>query len=103
MPTLTIEDIRNNPWSVLTHQLPERPDALLLEIARLAADYCRLSEAVLTDAVREGRYLPPGWEPTDDWPDAHEITEGRMLEADRKCDEIRAFFETASVDIVDDN
>src|SRR4029077_18877799 len=34
MPTLTIEDIRNNPWNVLTHRLPERPDELLLEIAQ---------------------------------------------------------------------
>jgi hypothetical protein len=103
MPVLTIEDIRNNPWNVLTHQLPEKPDTLLLEIARVAAEYCRLSEAMLTDAVRDGLYLPPGWEPTEDWPDAHEITEGRMLDADEKCREIEALLENALDDTDEDN
>jgi hypothetical protein len=75
----------------------------LLEIAYLAAHYCRLSEGVLTRAVREGLYLPPGREPTDDWPDAHEITEGRMDDADRKCDEIRARFKTEFIDVTEDD
>jgi hypothetical protein len=76
---------------------------LLLEIAHLAADYCRVSEGVLTRAVRDGLYLPPGWEPTDEWPDAHEITEGRMLDADRKYDEIRARFAATFSDMMEDD
>ena len=49
MPTLTIEDIRENPWNVLTHDLPERPSLLLLTVAHCAATCCRQIEAEVFD------------------------------------------------------
>ena len=37
MPVLTLEAIRQNPWNVLTHDLPAEPSRLLLNVAQLAA------------------------------------------------------------------
>jgi hypothetical protein len=89
MPTLTIEAIRDNPWNLITHELPEHPTELLLHLAIEAADYCRNSEYVLMEAAREGRYDPPNWRPSDEYPDAHEAYEARAIEADWKFDELR--------------
>jgi hypothetical protein len=58
MPILTIEAIRENPWNVLSHELPPNPSLLLLRLARMAADYCRRSENLLMFAVSHGHYLP---------------------------------------------
>jgi hypothetical protein len=88
MPTLTIETIRENPWNVVAHSLPEHPTPLLLEIAHLAAAYCRQSEFVLMMAAREGIYTPPGWEASDDCPDVHEENETRSFDADQRLQEI---------------
>ena len=88
MPTLTIEAIRENPWNVVTHILPPDPTSLLLEVASLAAAYCRVSECTLMMAAREGSYTPCGWEPSDDHPDVHEESEARSLAADQRWSEI---------------
>ena len=58
MTTLTIEAIRENPWSVVTHSLPPHPSRLLLALAYLAADYCRRSEHLLVRSARDGTYWP---------------------------------------------
>jgi hypothetical protein len=47
MPTLTFEAIRQNPWNVLTHELPENPSRLLLTLGQIAATCCRQIEADL--------------------------------------------------------
>jgi hypothetical protein len=62
MPILTIEAIRQNPWNVLSHELPHDPSLLLLRLARMAADYCRRSENLLMFAVPDGEYLPVEWQ-----------------------------------------
>ena len=93
MPTLTIEAIRTNPLSVLTHTLPSNPTKLLLKAALLAADYCCRTEYILMEAAREGEYIPAGWTPAADQPDIHEINEARWVEAGDKVDLIRALHE----------
>jgi hypothetical protein len=90
MPTLTIEIIRENPWNVLTHELPGEAAEVLLETALLAARYCRSSEYMLAIAAREGRYRPRAWRPLDGYPDAHEENEGRGSEDKQKLDDICA-------------
>jgi len=89
MPTLTIEAIRENPWNAITHKLPSNPAVVLLEVAAIAADYCRKSEHVLMMATREGLYTPHGWEATNDSPDIHEESETRCYAADERLMEIR--------------
>jgi len=44
MPVLTLEAIRQNPWNVLTHDLPSDASELLLKAAQLAATCCRQIE-----------------------------------------------------------
>jgi hypothetical protein len=90
MPTLTLEAIRDNPWNVITHDLPSDPSELLLRTARLAASYCREAEYMLVVAVRAGEYVPAWWTGGEDDPDAHEESEGRSYEADDKLTEIDA-------------
>jgi hypothetical protein len=41
MRTLRIEDIRENPWTVMKYPLPEFPSRLLLLLAQIAATCCR--------------------------------------------------------------
>ena len=93
MPALTIDMIRENPWSVITHILPHNPSPVLIELACLAADYCRRSEYVVMMAARDGSYKPPGWEPGIDQPDVHEESEARSCNADRRLLEICRQFE----------
>jgi hypothetical protein len=94
MPTLTIEAIRENPWNAITYGLPSDPAPLLLEVAHLAAAYCRASEYQLMLAAREGRYMPRGWEPSNDSPDIHEESETRCDAADERLTEIRDLLAT---------
>jgi hypothetical protein len=101
MPTLTIEAIRENPWNVVTHKLPTVADELLLELASLAAAYCRASEYLLMHAAREGRYVPPGWEPRYPFPDGHEANEARGECAGRKLEEIGDVYEKVCGVILD--
>ena len=93
MPILTIEAIRANPWNVVTHKLPTYPAQLLLEVAYLAADYCRASEYFLVTAVTRSNYTPEGWEPTDDGCDAHEESEARGFNAHLRLEEICSLYE----------
>lgn len=86
MPILTIEAIRKNPWRILTHRLPAHPELLLLEVAYLAALYCRQSESVLMLAARNGEYTPLGWQPGED--DVHEENEAYAFDADLKLMQI---------------
>jgi hypothetical protein len=44
MPTLTLETLRQNPWNVLTHDLPSDASELLLRTAQIAATCCRQIE-----------------------------------------------------------
>lgn len=92
MPILTIEAIRQNPWNVVTHKLPTCPGRLLLEVAYLAADYCRASEYFLVTAVTRSNYTPEGWEPTDGC-DAHEESEARGFNAHLRLEEICSLYE----------
>lgn len=91
--------IRENPWNVTTHGLPDRCEPLLLEIAWLAADYCRKSESLLTNAVREDEYVPPEWQP--DGCDAHECTEANAEAADRKAREILSRCDDETLAVID--
>jgi hypothetical protein len=92
MPTLTLETIRQNPWTVISHELPADASEFLLEVARRAAAYCRDSEYLFMTAAREGGYTPAGWDADGDAPDVHEASENRCYWADRKlcaiCDQL---------------
>jgi hypothetical protein len=66
MTILTIEALRINPWNVVTSRLPAQPDQLLLEVAVLAADYCRTSEFVIVKAARLGLFEPAAWDQIPD-------------------------------------
>lgn len=90
MPTLTLEAIRQNPWNVITHDLPSESSELLLRTARLAASYCRQSEHLIMLAARDGDYAPAWWTGGENDPDSHEESEGRSYEADDKLTEIDA-------------
>lgn len=88
MPILTLEAIRQNPWNVLTHELPSDPSDILLRAARLAAIYCRESEYLFMVSARDGEYAPAWWTGSEDDPDAHEESEGRSYDANYKLIEI---------------
>ncbi len=92
MPILTLAAIRENPWHVVTYTLPSRPNRLLLELAHLAADYCRHSETQLMFAARQRRYIPDGWSPDNDSPDVHEESEALALTAEARCEEISELY-----------
>jgi hypothetical protein len=87
-PMLTIAAIRENPWSVMSHELPSDPSKLLLTAARLAATYCRNSECLFMRAARAGEYIPAWWEATGETPDVHEESESLSYFADQKLTEI---------------
>lgn len=87
MATLTIELLQQNPWNVMSHDLPEDPSHLLLILAQMAADYVRISEQRVMFAVRNREHVPPG-QPEGDWPDAHEISESNAQDADQKFCEV---------------
>ncbi len=88
MSALTIEAIRKNPWNVVARRLPTHPDELLLELAHLAAGYCRSSEGWLMLAARAGVYTPLGWRAESGHPDVHEESEARACDADSRLMEI---------------
>ena len=44
MRTLRIDDIKENPWTVMIYPLPEFPSRLLLLLAQVAATCCRQIE-----------------------------------------------------------
>jgi hypothetical protein len=88
MPTLTLEAIRENPWNVLTHDLPSDPTHLLLKTARLAATYCFNSENMFRSTARLGEYQPAWWDATDETPDAHEESENICRRVNDKLSEI---------------
>ena len=75
MPTLTIEAIRENPWNVMTHELPEHPSRVLLLVAQFAATCCRQIESEMIDALHdssEQTWLRPEYsEALDQWSRAH--------------------------------
>jgi hypothetical protein len=99
MSILTIEAIRENPWNVLSQELPPNPSWLLLRLARMAADYCRRSENLLMFAASYGDYLSVEWQDSPDSPDAHEFSEALAFDADEKY---RAICELIVVE-TDDN
>ncbi len=106
MPTLSLETIRENPQNVLSHDLPVRCDRLLLEMAWLAADYCRKSESLLVNAIRQQMYLPAQqWYVPAEWrpggPDAHEYPEGNALAAEDKAREIIARCDEQTLAFID--
>jgi hypothetical protein len=87
-PILTIAALRENPWSVISHELPSNADKLLLTAAHLAVAYCGDSEYLLMRAARDGDYLPAWWDETGMTPDAHEESEELFYVADSKLLEI---------------
>jgi hypothetical protein len=89
MSTLTIEKIRENPWNVIAHPLPEFPSEILLEVAYRAAEYCTRSEGELVQAARRGRYMPSWFNPDEILPDWHEESEEWWLKALDKYEEMR--------------
>jgi len=88
MATLTIELLQQNPWNVMSHDIPEDPSHLLLVLAQMAADYIRLSEQRVMFAVRNGEHVPARYRDDGNWPDAHEISEGHAQDADQKFLEV---------------
>ena len=88
MATLTIELLQQSPWNVMSHDIPEDPSRLLLVLAQMAADYIRLSEQRVMFAVRNREYEQPVQHDNGNWPDAHEISEGRAQDADLKFLEV---------------
>jgi hypothetical protein len=106
MPILSLKAIRENPWNVLSHDLPNKCPPLLLEIAWLAADYCGKSESLLVNAIRQQmnlpaqqRYVPAEWRPGG--PDAHEYAEGKALAAEDKAREIIARCDQQTLAFID--
>ena len=87
MSMLTIAMIRENPWNVITHRFPPHPSAVLVELAELAAAYCRDSEHVLIKAAQDGSYGRDGWGLKDNHPDSHEESEARSDEVDQRLSE----------------
>jgi hypothetical protein len=87
-PILTIAALRENPWNVISHELPSDSDQLLLTAARLAAAYCADSEYLLMRAARDGAYVPAWWDDTNKTPDAHEESEELFYFSDCKLREI---------------
>jgi hypothetical protein len=87
-PTLTIAALRENPWNVISHELPPDANKLLLTAARLAADYCSDIEYFFMRAARRGEYVPGWWDDTAKTPDAHEESEELFWWADCKLREI---------------
>jgi hypothetical protein len=86
MPTLTFEAIRQNPWNVLTHELPSTPPRLLLTLAQLAAASCRQIDAELfTLACEDGADSPLDAECRD--------IADRFFKAHRKIGEICGLLE----------
>ncbi len=75
MPILTIEAVRENPWNVMSHKLPEHPSRLLLVIAQFAATCCRQIAGEMIDAlndVSEEAWLSPEYnQAMDQWSRAH--------------------------------
>lgn len=92
-PLMTIAVLRDNPWSVISHELPPEASELLLEAARLAASYCSDSEYLFMRAARDGDYVPAWWDATEQSPDAHEESEELFHIADCKLREIVALLE----------
>jgi hypothetical protein len=87
MATLTIELLHQNPWNVMSHDLPEDPSHLLLILAQMAADYIRMSEQRVMFAVRDREHVPTRQQ-NGTWPDAHEISESNAQDADQKLLEV---------------
>lgn len=85
---LTIAALRENPWNVISRQLPPNAEMLLLKAACLAARYCADSEYLFMGAARDGEYLPTWWDATSKTPDAHEESEELFYWADCKLREI---------------
>jgi hypothetical protein len=86
MPVLTLEAIRQNPWNVLTHDLPAEPSRLLLNVAQLAAATCRQIESDLfATACDEAPDSPLDAE-------ARDIAD-RFFKANRKIGEICCLLE----------
>jgi hypothetical protein len=85
MPTLTVEAIRENPWNVMTHDIPFSPALILLSSAYLAATCYRRILAEMLDDSRADLSLPPPPEMSE--------TVSRLSRADQKIVEICARFE----------
>jgi hypothetical protein len=85
---LTIAALRENPWNVISHELPSAANKILLTAAHLAAAYCGDSEYFFMRAARDGEYVPTWWDATDKTPDAHEESEELFYWADCKLREI---------------
>ena len=92
MPILTIEALRENPWNVMSRELPPRPAPVLVTLALMAAHYGQSSEEMLAFAARHGEYTPAWWkaglEAGEVLPDVHEESEERAYGAERKFIEI---------------
>jgi len=85
---LTIAALRENPWNVISHELPPDAEMLLLKAACLAARYCADSEYLFMQAARDGDYVPTWWDASNKTPDAHEESEELFHWADCKLREI---------------
>jgi hypothetical protein len=100
MPTLTIKALRENPWNVLSHELPPHPSPVLLALALVAADYTRHSENMLMLATlaSEDAMLP--W-PLKDLPCRQEC-ENRAFLAFCKFEQIADIFKTECGELIDE-
>ena len=85
MPILTLEAIRQNPWNVLTHELPSDPAELLLKAAQLAATCCRQIDVEILDATRDNSTSAPSSEMCE--------AADHFLKANRKIGEIIGLLE----------
>jgi hypothetical protein len=92
MSTLTIATIRENPWNVITHGLPEHPEVLLLGLAQLAADYCRKSEQLCMQASSAGVYFPLSVTIAHGFLTVRHESKAKVDEAENKLAEIRELF-----------
>ena len=82
MTTLTLPAILADPWNAVAQELPTAPEAFLLELAYMAANYCMEREQRLMHAARRGLYSPPEWDRLGIG--VHEFNEGRTLSAETR-------------------
>jgi hypothetical protein len=75
MPILSIETIQQNPWNVLSYDLPASPSRLLLTVAQLAATCCRHIAQEIMEGIDQDvdePWLLPGYsEALDQWSRSH--------------------------------
>jgi hypothetical protein len=80
--TLTLDDVKADPWNAVYLALPKEAPPDFLKEVRKAALFCLETQAGKFRAARAGELAPAGYfEGPDPKPDAHEFYEQAYLDA----------------------